>query len=168
MTASPAMLVFMLYEKAIGCLKEAVNSIHAGEIEARWRANKRAMEIIEHMQMTLNTEEGGEIAANLEQIYGCLLRELPKVDLKNDPKPAERAIELLEPLCASWRQIAEQGGDAAKSAADAARGAAATVNPAKAPPPSGTYRSSNSTANRQVKSDVKSPAGVPGSITLSA
>jgi len=98
MTASPAMLVFMLYEKAIGCLKEAVNSIHMGEIETRWKANKRAMEIIEHMQMTLNTKDGGEIAANLDSIYGYLLRELPKVDLKNDPTPAEREIKLLEPL----------------------------------------------------------------------
>ena len=52
MTAPPAQLVFMLYDKAILSLKEAVAAIEAGEIEARWRANKRAFEIISHMWST--------------------------------------------------------------------------------------------------------------------
>lgn len=158
MTASPAMLVFMLYEKAIGCLKEAVNSIRMGEVESRWKANKRAMEIIEHMQMTLNTKDGGEIAANLDGIYSYLLRELPKVDLKNDPSPAERGIKLLEPLCESWRQIAEQGDDAAKLAAQAARGTAASLNGPSA------GRGPNPTA----KTRPDATARVPGGVTLSA
>ena len=129
MTASPAMLVFMLYEKAIGCLKEAIKSIESGEIELRWKANKKAMEIIEHMQITLNIEAGREIAANLDAIYGYLLRELPKVDLNNDPAPAREGIELLEPLCESWRQIADQGAAATHQAAQEAgnQAAASTV-----------------------------------------
>lgn len=126
MTASPAQLVFMLYEKAIGCLHEAIRAIAEADIEARWRANGRAMEIIDHMQMTLNTEQGGEIADNLDRLFGFLLRRLPRVDVKNDPKPAEEAIALLEPLRESWRQLAEKGndvlqGEVRKAAENAAR-----------------------------------------------
>lgn len=168
MTASPAMLVFMLYEKAIGCLKEAVNAIQTGEIESRWKANKRAMEIIEHMQMTLDTEAGGEIAANLNGIYGYLLRELPKVDLKNDPAPAERGIKLLEPLCESWRQIADQGEDAAKLAAQAARSTAAGLKSSEVNPSSQKTPSSSGGPTHPAKSSGNAPASAPVGITISA
>lgn len=106
MTASPAKLVSMLYDKAIVSLKEAIAAIAAGEIETRWKANKRAVEIIGHMWSTLDREKGGEIAANLDDLFSYMLRRLPEVDFKNDPAPAHEVIELLEPLAQSWRDIA--------------------------------------------------------------
>jgi len=169
LTATPAMLVFMLYEKAIGCLKETVSAIRAGEIESRWKANKRAMEIIEHLRLTLNTDEGGEIAANLDGIYGYLLRELPNVDLKNDPTPAERGIKLLDPLRESWRLIAEQGDGAAQLAAQAARNTAnsLTARP-PATPSSSAAPSADRNADRTSKAKTVAPSNVPGGITISA
>ncbi len=135
MTASPAMLVFMLYDKAINCLKEAVRAIEAGEIETRWKANGRAMEIVEHLRATLNMDAGGEISQNLDQLYGALLRELPKVDLNNDPGPARKAIHLLEPLRDSWRALADMGEEATRQAAQAAaaRNGAKPAGPAPKP-----------------------------------
>lgn len=140
MTASPAMLVFLLYDKAVNCLKEAVRAIETGDIEARWKANGRAMEIIEHLRVTLNMDAGGEIAENLDQLYGALLRELPKVDLKNDAAPAKKAIKLLEPLRDSWRALAESGEEATRQAAQAAQqrnAASPAPRPVATPAPSG-------------------------------
>ena len=62
LTASPARLVAMLYEKAITSLRLAIKAIEDGDIQARWKANARAVEIIEHLSMTLDTDKGGEIA----------------------------------------------------------------------------------------------------------
>lgn len=125
MTASPAMLVFMLFDKAISSLNAAVRAIAANDVQERWRANNRAMEVIFHLQMTLNMELGGEVAENLDRLYGFMLNRLPRVDMKNDPKPAEEVIELLEPLRESWRELANQGDkparEAAKIAAEAAK-----------------------------------------------
>lgn len=117
MTASPAMLVFMLFDKAISSLNAAVRAIAANDVQERWRANNRAMEIISHLQMTLNMELGGEVAENLDRLYGFMLNRLPRVDMKNDPKPAEEVIELLEPLRESWRELANQGDKPAREAA---------------------------------------------------
>ena len=129
MTASPAMLVFMLFDKAISSLNAAVRAIAANDVQERWRANNRAMEVIFHLQMTLNMELGGEVAENLDRLYGFMLNRLPRVDMKNDPKPAEEVIELLEPLRESWRELANQGDkpvrEAAKIAAEAAKAKAA-------------------------------------------
>jgi flagellar protein FliS len=165
MTASPAMLVFMLYEKAIGCLKEAIKSIESGEIERRWKANKKAMEIIDHMRVTLDFEAGGEIAANLDGIYSYLLRELPNVDLKNDPAPARDGIKLLEPLCDSWRQIADQGEAATTQAAQAAEnkataGYGAATQQSPAPSRATQPHDGPGNANANKASDPKPPVGV--------
>lgn len=105
MSASPARLVFMLYERAITSLNEAIAAIDAGQIEARWRANKRATEIVLHMWSTLDVEKGGEIAANLDRLFSYIMRRLPEVDLRNDRNTATEVIQLLTPLRDAWRDL---------------------------------------------------------------
>ena len=119
MTASPAKLVAMLFDRAIGSLKEAVEAIERGDIEGRCRANKRATEIVYHLFMTLDLERGGEIAANLKNLYSFALRKLPEVDFRNDVQAAQDVIRLLEPLRRSWHELAEQGAAAPRPAAAA-------------------------------------------------
>ena len=112
LTASPVRLVAMLYEKAILSLRLAIKAIEDGDIKARWKANVRAVEIIEHLSMTLDTDKGGEIADNLERLYRFMIRHLVDVNLHNDAKPAREVIALLEPLYESWcildRQMAQK------------------------------------------------------------
>ncbi len=117
MTASPAMLVFMLYDKAISSLMEAVTAIKNDDIDTRWRTNRRAMEIVYHMQATLNMELGGEVSENLDRMFSYILLRLPEVDLNNDPKPAHEVISLLEPLRASWQELVNRGEEPAREAA---------------------------------------------------
>ncbi len=136
MTASPAMLVFMLFDKAISSLNLAIRAIEEDDIEGRWRANNRAMEIVSHLQMTLNMELGGEVAENLDRLYGFMLNRLPRVDMKNDPKPAEDVIKLLAPLRESWRELANQGDKPAREAAKiAAQAKAANAGNKNRPSP---------------------------------
>ncbi len=106
LTSDPATLVAMLYDKAVSCLKAAVQAIHSNEIETCWKNNHRAQEIINHLFMTLDLEKGGEVASNLEALYGYMLLRLPDVDVNNDARVAEEVIELLEPLRASWNELA--------------------------------------------------------------
>ena len=106
MAADPVRLVAMLYDKAVASLKAAVQAIHKDEIEVRWKNSHRAREIINHLFMTLDLEKGGEIASNLEALYAYMLQRLLDVDVKNDARAAEEVIELLEPLRASWSELA--------------------------------------------------------------
>jgi flagellar protein FliS len=105
LTASPARLVTMLYEKAITSLRLAIAAIEDGDIKARWAANLRAVEIIEHLSMTLDTDKGGEFAEKLEPLYPFMIKHLINVDVHNDPEPARQVIALLEPLRDSWRSL---------------------------------------------------------------
>ena len=99
-------LVALLYEKAISCLKTAVQAAHSQKIETRWRNNRQAQDIINHLFMMLDLDKGGEIASNLEALFTYMLLRLPDVDIKNEPRAAEEVIELLEPLRASWAELA--------------------------------------------------------------
>ena len=142
MTASPAELVSMLYEKAIASLNETVRAISEGDIERRYNANEAARNVIEHMILTLNIRDGGEIAENLERLFIYMMNRLVQVDMKNDPAPALEVIGLLEPLAKSWRMLAsnpnatEQAAQASQQAAAKAitQAAAATHTAAKERP----------------------------------
>lgn len=127
MTASPVQLVAMLYDRAISCLNEAVRAIDAGDIERRCKANTKAIDVIAHLAMTLDTERGGQIAENLEQLYRFMIAQLVNVDVRNDPKPARDVINLLEPLRDSWKELARNGGAGAHKPA---AGAGSSAYPA--------------------------------------
>ena len=133
LNASPARLVFMLYERAITSLQEAVAAIDAGQIEARWRANKRATEIVTHMWTTLDCERGGEIAAKLHRLFGYLLRRMPDIDIKNDRNTATEIIQLLQPLRDAWRDLSN--APIAPMEPPARAKAPAPKPPIPAPPP---------------------------------
>ncbi len=111
MAADPVTLVAMLYDTAVLSLKAAVQAIHKDKIEVRWKNSHRAREIINHLFTTLDLEKGGEIASNLEALYAYMLQRLLDVDVKNDARAAEEVIELLEPLRASWSELARTSAD---------------------------------------------------------
>ena len=119
MTASPAKLVYMLYDRAIASLREAIDAIEKGEIEKRWRANKRAIDILEHMWSTLDVDRGGAIGENLNRLLPYMMLRLPDVDIRNDPAPAQEVIVLLEPLRDAWREIALKGSGSGETRATA-------------------------------------------------
>ncbi|MCZ6862130.1 MAG: flagellar export chaperone FliS [Alphaproteobacteria bacterium] len=108
MLASPAKLVSMLYERAITLLHQTINAIEAGDIEQRWRTNAKATEVIYHLWDTLDRERGGEIAENLNRLYGFMMMRLTMVDVENDAQAARDVIGLLEPLQRSWHEVSER------------------------------------------------------------
>jgi flagellar protein FliS len=136
--ASPALLVAMLIEKAIASLKEAIRAIEVKDVQARWTANNRAGEIINHLWLTLDTDNGSDIAENLDRLYQFMMTHLMGVDMRNDPKPAQEVIELLEPLLVSWRELARRGERVPVNPHAATLPAAAMAPaPASAPVPDG-------------------------------
>ena len=110
MSASPAKLVAMLYERAILLLHDAVGAIEAGDVERRWRANSKATEIIGELWQALDMEVGGEIAENLYRLYGFMMMRLTMVDTENSAQAARDVIGLLEPLRRSWHELADGEG----------------------------------------------------------
>jgi len=124
----PSRLVVMLYDESIASLEAAIAAIGRGDIEARFNATARTAEVISHLYLGLDMENGGEIAQNLSGIYNFILGQLPEVNFRNDPVIAEQSIALLRPIRDSWFALDERIRSAvADSEADSAELAGAMV-----------------------------------------
>lgn len=127
--ATPVQQVALLYDRAIASLREAIEAIDNGEIERRWRANTRAVEIIAALWSGLDMENGGEIAENLRRLYVFVMNRLRDVDLRNDAQAARDAIDILDPLRQSWHELARSHGRNAAHDPAAGAGQAASETP---------------------------------------
>ena len=104
MTATPAKLVFMLYEKAIVTLREACNAIDNDEFEARWRANNRAIELVETEIDTLT--DTNELAnSRIEEMLQRL--EIQRKDLLQRYIRMEVALATSQRIIDSIRQTTD-------------------------------------------------------------
>ena len=106
LSASPAERIVLLYNGAIKFLLLCKASIAESNVQERYNNNKRAIEIINYLQSTLDMEKGGEIASNLYRIYSYMLRRLVDVDMRNDVDAIEDVVAKLKELNTSWVKIA--------------------------------------------------------------
>lgn len=117
--ADPSQIIVLLYEGAIYRIGQAIQEIEKQNTLASGIALYRALAIIGELRKSLNLEEGGEIARNLDRLYLHMHEELVKGHLAKQAPPLERVRTLLTDLNSSWRQVAGQ----VKTLIDAGTGA---------------------------------------------
>lgn len=107
-SASREKILLMLYEGAIRFIKQAVVAIDRKDIADRGVNIGRAFDIINELNNTLNHDVGGEIAANLEQLYMFICEQLTKANATGDKKPLEESLKVLETLYSGWVEAIEK------------------------------------------------------------
>jgi flagellar secretion chaperone FliS len=111
LTAPPGRLVVMLYD---GCLRFLFQSAYAMR-EGNWKVAqerlRRAEAIIDELRASLDHDKGGEIAANLDALYGFCRSHLIKAWTENDADKIDEVARLMGELRDAWAQIAS--GEAA-------------------------------------------------------
>lgn len=107
-SASREKLLLMLYEGAIRFVKQAMIAIDQKDIAGRGMNIGRAFDIINELNNTLNHEAGGEIAANLEQLYMFICEQLTKSNATGQKKPLEDSVRVLETLYSGWVEAIEK------------------------------------------------------------
>lgn len=105
---SPVKSVALLYDRACESLNRAIIAIEKDDINERWENNKRASEILAKLATSLDLNNGGEIAQNLDRLYRFMMLRLMDVDVRNDAEAAKEVLSLLEPLRVSWNELAKQ------------------------------------------------------------
>ncbi|MEC9490823.1 MAG: flagellar export chaperone FliS [Halanaerobiales bacterium] len=104
-TASPGKLLLMLYQGAVKFMKLAKNNIKEGKIEESHKNIIKAQNIILELQSTLNKEQGGEIAVQLESLYDFIYRELVQANLNKNTRHLDNVIPLVEELFVTYKEI---------------------------------------------------------------
>ena len=104
-TSSPTKLVVMLYEGAIRFLGQSVTAIRSNDIEGKRQSIDRAMAVIQHLQSTLDRDQGGDVAAKLDNLYIYITSRIMEGSTKLQTAPIEEAIKLLNVLLSGWEEI---------------------------------------------------------------
>ena len=109
-TASKGRLIVMLYDGAIKELTSAKEKIRIdGRVELydldRFNSSCiKAQEIITELMISLDTQEGGEIADNLMALYIFFNQELLQANVHRDKKKIMFVLEMMSSLRDSWAQ----------------------------------------------------------------
>jgi flagellar protein FliS len=105
MDANPHRLVQMLMEGALDRIAIAKGAMQQQDVELKGERISSAISIIEGLRASLNMEAGGEISANLENMYEYMKRRLTEANLKNDPDILDEVADLMRKIKSGWDEI---------------------------------------------------------------
>ena len=107
--ASPHQLVNLLLEGLLSNIGSARVALKRGDLVTKGIQIGKAVRILdEGLKPALDLAKGGDIAANLNGLYGyCSLR-LTEANLRNDDAALGDVIRVIEPVADGWKQISEQ------------------------------------------------------------
>lgn len=105
LTADSTKLVQILYDLGVNSVQNARECYRQGDILGRGRFVNKAFEVLVELMNSLNTEQGGEVAANYARLYDyCQRRLLEGHAQQSDPALAE-VQSLLEDLREAWQAV---------------------------------------------------------------
>lgn len=114
--ASPIKLISAMLDESMACIEAAAVACERGLIPIKGERISKAMAIInDGLAASLNKEAGGDIAANLEQLYDYCGRELFRCNVENDAPGMRACGQILSTIRDAWRGVEQQASASASS-----------------------------------------------------
>jgi len=116
-TAGQGQLIIMLYNEAAKHLDEALQILGAngdgrtdpGNIEKFGKAMLKAQEIITELMVSLDFDQGGDIAKNLFALYTWFNRELVEANIGRDARRISKVRDFIDELRGAWTAVITTG-----------------------------------------------------------
>lgn len=104
-TAKPEKILLMLYEGAIKFNKLAILKMSEKNIAEKGKNISKTLAIISELMNTLDHEKGGQIAADLENLYMFMMDKLIEANMHNRVEELEVVERLLTTLYTAWQDV---------------------------------------------------------------
>lgn len=105
-TADPHALILMLFEGARTAITIARRHMELSEIPEKGAAISKAIDIVNNgLRVSLDMENGGDLAERLAALYEYISQRLLWGNLKNDLAALDEANQLLGELQSAWALI---------------------------------------------------------------
>ena len=116
--ADPHRLILLLFAGAQAAVGNARAAMQDKRTAAKGEAISKAIDIIGNgLKVSLDLEQGGEIAERLDALYDYLVLRLLHANLDNDLPALEEVAALLEDIHGAWREISPSAARPAQKAA---------------------------------------------------
>jgi flagellar protein FliS len=117
-TASQGQLIIMLYAEAVKNLDQGLEllSLNTGEKKSPGNIEKisnsilRTQEIITELIVSLDFEQGGDIAKNLFSLYTWFSKELMEANIAQEMGKVRDVRNMLNELKSAWEEIVTKNG----------------------------------------------------------
>ncbi|WP_075185548.1 flagellar export chaperone FliS [Teredinibacter haidensis] len=103
--ASPHKLIDMLYEGALERIAQAKGAIQYNNIEMRGKKINSAIAILGGLRTSLDKDQGGDIAENLDSLYVYMQNVLAKAHRNSNTELLDEVAKLLGDMRDTWKQI---------------------------------------------------------------
>jgi flagellar protein FliS len=103
--ASPHTLITMLLDGALERTAEAKGALSRDDVATSGEAIGKAIGIVDSLRVSLDGEQGGEIAHNLSALYDYMTRRLLEANATKDADMLGEVAGLLKEIKVAWDQI---------------------------------------------------------------
>ncbi len=106
--ASPHKLIEILLQNAVKHIKIARASFDSGEVELRGSSLVKVTEIVSYLRVSLDLDNGGEIAANLQGLYAYIEQQLVTAHADGNLSVVDHVSAILTDLLDTWVEMKDQ------------------------------------------------------------
>jgi len=104
-SADPHTLVKMLIDGALERINIAKLNMSQDDIVHKGENISRAISIIDGLKVSLDMDNGGEIAQNLASLYDYMQRKLLEANAHNKSENLDEVLSLINEIKAGWQAI---------------------------------------------------------------
>jgi flagellar protein FliS len=101
-------LIHLMMQGARDRIAKAKSHLRRGEISSKGEQISRAIALIDGLRASLDADEGGEIARNLDGLYEYMMRRLLGANLDDDIDALDEVATLMGELQDGWQGVLNQ------------------------------------------------------------
>ena len=105
LSASPVELVRLLYQRAIGAVREAREHLNHGRIQERCNSVNIAYSVLTELASSLRAEDAPDLSANLNALYSYMQARLVEANGQQVDGPLLEVLGLLNTLAEAWQSV---------------------------------------------------------------
>ena len=104
-SASSHKMVLMLLNGAMERLIQSRVAMVNKDVAVKGERIGKALDIILNLKASLSMEDGGDIAQNLDGLYGYMIKQISVANKDNSPELITECIDILREITSAWEQI---------------------------------------------------------------
>ncbi len=106
--ANPHELIRLMLDRLLGRLAVARGHLERGDAAGKGENIGAALSLLDGLRVSLDTDRGGQLAANLYGLYDYMSRRLLHAQLHDDPSAVNEVANLVREIKGAWEAIAEK------------------------------------------------------------